>query len=257
LARYLGAHPGVFMPDRKELNYFDRAPADGGGIDWYRRQFAAARSDQRAGEATPSYLASETAARKMAAAIPDARLIAILRHPVDRAYSHFWMARGLGYEERSFDDAVNDEFDGCAPSGLEYVAYGHYAEHLERLRAHFRDDAMLIASFEDLRTSPAAVFAACCRHIRADDTMIPSVVGERINRPLRQKSLALYRVLERWRNSRRVGFGLATRLAARNSVPFEPPAMEPVVRRVLLDHFAPYNAALADLLGRDLSAWDH
>ena len=62
-------------------------------------------------------------------------------------------------------------------------------------------------------------------------------------------------MLERWRNSRRAGFGVARFIAARNSVPFEPPPVNELVRGVLLDHFAPFNAALAGSLGRDLSGW--
>jgi hypothetical protein len=211
--------------------------------------------NQRAGEATPAYLFSEQAAARMGAVIPDAKLIALLRHPVDRAYSHYWLARTLGYESRSFPAAVDDELRGRTTPGLEYLAYGRYLEQLERMRAYFPQPALFVGLFEDLRAASASFYAECCRHVGVDDAIVPAIVGRRINRPLRQRSVGLFRVLERWRNSRRAGFGLARFVAARNSVPFEPPAMTGIERGALLEHFAPYNEALANSLGRDLSVW--
>jgi Sulfotransferase domain len=256
LARYLGAHPGVFIPERKELNYFDRGDPLGQWIGWYCGQFAAARADQRVGEATPAYLFADGAAVRMAATIPDARLIAILRHPADRAYSHYWLARLFGYEERPFSVAIEDELNGGGRPGLEYAGYGRYVEQLERFRAYYADEALLVTLFEDMRADPAAAYAGCCRHVGVDDAIVPSIVGDRINQPLRQRSLALFRILDRWRNSRRPGFAIARFIAARNSVRYEPPPMDAQVRSALLEHFAPYNEALADLLGRNLSLWE-
>ena len=88
LYKYLQAHPDVFMP-RKEIHFFD-VKWDR-GIAWYHTRFEGYAGQTAIGEATPTYLADPVALDRMAATIPDARLVAVLRDPIDRAYSHYWM----------------------------------------------------------------------------------------------------------------------------------------------------------------------
>src|ERR1051326_983405 len=99
LARYLGSHPHVFMARAKEMHFFD---SDSKTREWYRPRFAEARRQTAVGEATPNYLYEPAAIKRMAAIVPEARLIAILRDPVDRAYSHYWQNRSLGKETMTF-----------------------------------------------------------------------------------------------------------------------------------------------------------
>ncbi|MDQ1521009.1 MAG: hypothetical protein QOI55_2082 [Actinomycetota bacterium] len=255
LAQYLRGHDGVFIPVRKELNFFDRSEQSGRPLEWYGRQFDAARGDQLVGEATPTYLFTPEAPNRMAALIPEARLIALLRNPVDRAYSHYWLCRLLGVERRDFADAVLDELGGRALPGLEYLAYGRYLEQIERTLEHFPRTSLLVQLFDDLKAVPDEFFETVCRHIGADPTFKPSIVGERINTAQRPRSVMLWRGLERWRNSKRRGFRVARFISSKNSAPFTPPPMGPDVRASLIDHFAESTDALGAWLERDLSAW--
>jgi hypothetical protein len=255
LTHYLRGHDQVFIPDRKELNFFDQSEPSGRPLAWYERQFAPARPNQVAGEATPTYLFTPEAPARMAALVPKARLIALLRNPVERAYSHYWLCRLLQYEHREFADAVRDELAGRVTPGLEYLAYGRYVEQLDRLFEHYSRSALLVLLFDDLRTDAPTAFAATCRHIGVDDTIRPPIVGERVNAAQRPRSIRLWRVLERWRNSKRPGFVLARFISALNVVDVKPPPVDPSVREVLLDHYGPSVDALAAWLGRDLSAW--
>ena len=98
LTRYLDAHPDVFIAPQKEIHYFDlNYPR---GIDWYRQQFSNVDREVAVGDATPSYVYLEEAVARMTETVPDARVIVLLRHPVDRAYSHYWLRRALGAENR-------------------------------------------------------------------------------------------------------------------------------------------------------------
>src|SRR4051812_47155826 len=89
LSKYLAAHPDVFLSNPKELDFFDRQEPTPDALAAYARHFAGATADEVAGEATPTYLHSPAAVARMAQTVPDARLVAILRNPIDRAYSHY------------------------------------------------------------------------------------------------------------------------------------------------------------------------
>ena len=84
------------------------------------------------GEATPTYLADPVALDRMAATIPDARLLAVLRDPVDRAYSHYWMEHARDREPRTFEQAVADELAGRPATDVDYLDRGRYVRQLGR-----------------------------------------------------------------------------------------------------------------------------
>lgn len=109
----LTRHPDVERAAVKEVHFFDRPENFSRGIEWYRRSFPSPqRKDGResiTGEATPSYLIDPLVPERMADAVPEARLIALLRNPVDRAYSHFHMAERKGGARRTFEEAVEEE----------------------------------------------------------------------------------------------------------------------------------------------------
>src|SRR4051812_42429120 len=90
LAAYLAEHPDVFMARRKELHFFGREKEYRRGWEWYCSHFEGAGDARAVGEATPDYMWRERAVERIAQDLPKARIIATLRHPVDRAYSHYW-----------------------------------------------------------------------------------------------------------------------------------------------------------------------
>src|SRR5215212_6336788 len=102
--RLLSNHPLVRPAATKELHFFDRNKVFDRGEDWYRRCFpeSARVGGQRTvtGESSPSYLFSAQVPARMAEVIPDAKLVALLRNPIDRAYSHYQMQVRRGTEER-------------------------------------------------------------------------------------------------------------------------------------------------------------
>jgi hypothetical protein len=153
LYAYLRWHPAITGPSWKEVSFFDRhwwrGPA------WYRGQFPLRSGTRLVGEASPSYLFHPLAPERVGALVPDARLVALLRDPVARAYSHYQHEVALGREPLSFEDALAAEpertrgeearlvADARAFSRAwwdhTYVARGLYAEQLERWLAAGRD----------------------------------------------------------------------------------------------------------------------
>ena len=171
LYAYLRWHPEITGPSFKEVSFFDRHYAK--GERWYRAHMPVRRRSL-VGEASPSYLFHPLAPERVAGMLPGARLIALLRNPVDRAFSHYQHEVALGREPLSFEDAVDRE-DERMQSELErmlrdpsyfslawwnytYVARGRYAEQLERWFAAFPREQLLVLFTEELSADTAATY---------------------------------------------------------------------------------------------------
>ena len=171
LYHYLTQHPLVAPAAEKELKYFTLFHGRPWG--WYRRRFPAALpTGGRTGEATPYYLFHPHAPRRIKERATAARLIAVLRNPVDRAYSHYVHERRRGIETLSFEDALATEaerlagevermqadetYASLAHHHFSYQARGCYADQLRRWFALFARDRLLVLRSEDLYADPAA-----------------------------------------------------------------------------------------------------
>ena len=278
LHEYLKLHPQLSFPKHKEPNFYalaDQAiPALGPAkpevlrallyshsvLD--RKQYEglfADTEDQLDGEASVRYLYFPNAPKRIHADVPNVRLIAILREPVARMYSHYCMNRQLQLEPLDFSDAVAAEAER-RESGWgwdwHYTEVGRYATQLKRYFDLFGAEQILVLLYEDLVERPQWVIEEICRHLDVDDTYKPdmSVRSKPASRP---RNLWLDRQLH-WPN--RLGRSLVAmspssvytpvleRISSWNSVPVPPlPDSE---RTELGKRFSQDNADLADLLGR-------
>ena len=115
------------------------------------------------GESSPSYLFYAQVPARMAEVIPHAKLVALLRNPIDRAYSHYQMQVRRGTEERSFEEATKEEMD--TGGGPPYLARGFYAEQLERF-SYFADRGqLLVVNSENLFARPREVLQRVLRFL--------------------------------------------------------------------------------------------
>lgn len=254
LARYLAAHPDIYVARQKEVHYFDRYLDK--GEDWYKTQFRIYDEVTAVGEATPEYMYLPDVPARMASLLPDAKLIAILRNPVDRAYSDFHFVRGRGYETLSFEGAIDAEEERLAARDdshrirFAYLDRGHYVTQLRRVCAKYERDRLLVLLFEDFRRDPASSYRQVCSFLGVDDRYLPATLGRRFGRSQTFRSRALRRVAKRLPYP----FGaIVSRMNARSN---SYPPMDTRTRANLLQHFADDNAALADWLQRDLSIWN-
>jgi hypothetical protein len=175
LYAYLRRHPGITGPSWKEVSYFDRHYARGEA--WYRGNFpnlARARG-KLVGEASPSYLFHPLAPERVKALVPEARLIALVRNPVDRAHSHYNHEVALGREPLPFEDALEAEeerlrgeeerlvadprYFSRAWWSHAYKARGAYADQLARWLAVFPREQLLIVPSDDLGSEPELTHA--------------------------------------------------------------------------------------------------
>ena len=175
LYAYLRRHPAITGPSWKEVSYFDRHYERGEA--WYRGNFpnrVRARG-KLVGEASPSYIFHRLGPGRVKALVPEARLVALVRNPVERALSHYHHEVALGREPLSFEDALDAEEERlrgeeerlAADSSYfsrawwshAYKARGRYAEQLERWLAVFPRDRLLILPSEDLGGEPERTHA--------------------------------------------------------------------------------------------------
>lgn len=172
LYRYLGAHPHVVPSVRKETEYFSRR-FDNGQL-WYQGHFPLRRSGLTF-EATPDYLFHPLAPARAADTLPDARIVVLLREPVERAVSHWQHMTRLGFEHLSFGDALAAEsgridaaladvaagrrIDEGPMLRLSYRARGRYDEQLSRWLARYPRDRVLILRSDELFADPAPSLA--------------------------------------------------------------------------------------------------
>lgn len=251
LAAYLAQHPAVYIPPEKELHFFDRDQVYAKGWAWYTGRFAAAGDALALGEATPTYMAHERVALRMARHLPDVRLISILRNPIDRAYSYYWHLRAFGAERRSFEESLADPE---TERRVGYLARGRYAEQIRVLHRYYPADKLHVALFDDLVSDPARTFSDVCRWLGVDPT-VPVALGQNFNPRFRLRSPMILRLTDRTRLWRRWP-ALAHGLLRLNRVPISTEPMNARTRTRLIEEFAPANAELAALIGRDLSAWN-
>jgi hypothetical protein len=265
LAAWLRAHPQVFLPQQKELHFFDTLWSR--GVDWYRSLFAGAPEGALLGEATPNYMVIEHWVERMASVVPDARLIAVLRHPVDRAWSHYVHSVTRGDEVRPFAEAVDDE-RASDPSDWRskgMLARGRYLEQLQVLTRYYDRARIHVSLFDDLKAEPTSFFASVCRFLGVDDRVTPSVVGEKFD-PFDTDPAIIKRAGSR--DPEAAGAPPLTRRLKRGAAKVLAPArrrraggvpdadMAPEIRSALVEYFRPYNDELARWLGRDLSSWN-
>lgn len=276
---HLRAHPQVFMPEHKEPSYFctdlDSGSAADGRIftrelDSYLDLFRDAREGQRSGEASPFYLYSSAAAKRIRDFRPDARIIIMLRDPADMVRYLHARRYFVGSEDiERFEDALAAEEarkrgerlppDVWNVKGLSYRDVGRYAEQVERYLTLFPAEQVKIIIFEEFRHDPESTFRDVLRFLGVPPQ--EELRLERVNPSLGVRSRRLHRLL--LTPALRKGFrrlapetmrrgvrGLITRVNARPGRPH----FDPTLRRRLQAEFRADVERLGRLIGRDLTA---
>lgn len=236
LFNYLGQHPDIFPSFTKEVHFFDggmkpEVDTFALGESWYRAHFPAVGElgDHRvAFEASPLYIFNPLVPGRIADLVPQVKLIAVLRDPVDRAISHYFHERRGNREHLTIDEALRAEEDRLAPIlrsrdyknevfiNHSYKARGRYGEQLERFFARFERENILIIDSDELFSRPGDVLRQIFGFVGVDEDFQV--------RNLKPLNVGSYRGDE-----------------------------EAKVREFLEEYFQPHNEFLYDLIERKLS----
>jgi hypothetical protein len=197
----LARHPQLSMSRVKEPKFFlgdgttppvrPTGPGDAHSVQehvWRRSDYEALwpdRADVLRGESTPFYLSAPAALDRIAAAVPDARLITVLRHPVDRAYSNWAHLWADGLEPLSdFVAACDDEerraAEGWAPF-WRYLGLGRYGEQLAALLERFPCDQVHVLRYRELVETPVAALNGICAFLGVAPDAIAEVPSENVS----------------------------------------------------------------------------
>ena len=175
LTKYLNQHPSIKMASRKEVHFFNKTDNFNQGPNWYKSFFPTTTTKKLfeskkntkliCGEATPDYIYNPKVPERILKLIPKIKLIAVLRNPIDRAYSHYHHMVRSNREELSFEDAIrieperiasdikNNKFDGKNYFHYSYLRRGIYHSQLKTWMNVFDKNQFLILESKQLENN--------------------------------------------------------------------------------------------------------
>ncbi|MCA9836213.1 MAG: sulfotransferase [Trueperaceae bacterium] len=281
LAQYLSEHPQVFMADPKEPHFFaDDLPGHHKAINQkdYLRLFSHAREQKIVGEASVWYLYSDSALKNIKCFNPQAKLLVMLRNPVELVYSmhsqhlytrneheqDFAEAWFLSEKRRQGKAIISTAQDGHKV--LQYDEIARLGEQLERLLKLFPRQQVMWIFFDDFKTKPVETYKQVMQFLAIEDLNRKSF--PRINSNKRQKYPWLANFTERppqwlvWplqelkrRFNIQQRFNLLKPLRQINDVVENRPALSPEMTQIILQHYRDDILKLAQLTGRNLDHW--
>ena len=168
LDHYLRLHPEICMADKKEVHFFDTDKyfiKENPDFQKYHFHFNPKDHHKIIGEATPIYMYWKNAIKRIHDYNPNMKLIAVLRNPVERAFSHWNMERDKNREHRTFWDAIKDEeskllsSDNKQDRTFSYLERGFYSKQIKAIKSYFNNDQILFLQNELLRHNPNQVLS--------------------------------------------------------------------------------------------------
>jgi hypothetical protein len=275
LATFLGTHPDIFIPEREVL-FFTSDEFYAMGDKYLDSVYKDSGNKRLLGGRSGLLLFMHQLAERVHAYNPDMKVMAILRNPVDRAYSAYWYARRLGWETLpTFEDALaaEDRRSKGTPRerAMSYLVHGHYSEHIKRYIEAFGSDNVRILLSGDLKNAPEETFSGILEWLGLEPDVSCVDLRKRVNEG----------GVPRWGGIRRFIFAEESKIVnllrrklspeRREAIFFrimrlveiinvrrdgKYPSMNPETREKLIDYFRPWNENLGALLGRDLDSWN-
>jgi hypothetical protein len=258
----LREHPDVYLPATKEPHFYaylaDRSKTrhlyddETSARRSYRELYADVTNETAVGDSSTTNLVVSGAAAAIAQDVPDARIVAVLRHPVDRAFSHWCHFLAAGGEEiRDFAEALCQEQarrEAGFPFTYEYLGWGSYATQLQPFYECFGRERVLVHLYDDLRTDASAVVRDTLDFIGVDGSGAAASVARHNEMPV-PRFPAMQRALARRGRAGRV----MARWAAANLT--RRLTLDPALRAELTAQLGDDISRLETLIDRDLSAW--
>jgi hypothetical protein len=253
----LASHPEVYMPTRrKEVRFFDRDYKR--GLGWYETFFPPAEHDSTyrvIGEISPQYYKSEPCPARIFTALPESKLLLILRQPIDRAFSVY----GFHVQRRNFQGSFED-FLAARPEILEQ---GFYSRYVNRYLRYFDRTQIFALLFEEAVNDPAQAKAAIARFLDIAPDKFPSAAGDKkVNASSVPQNPLLYSFavktghqLHKWHLDRVVDFIRQLDIERVLSKGKPMPPLDPELKRRLSQAYPAEFDELEQQLAIDLRCW--
>lgn len=279
LSHYLAQHPKLYVPSSKSCSFFYASDLTGSPLadnhaaipEWfvqdkvkYHSFYSSAPVAAIRGDVSPVYLASTRVACRIAAARPDAKIIAIMRNPVDRVYSRYVGRRRDGLETTAtFEELVESEISMDLvrdDAHATYLAGGMMSHYLCSYFDAFPAENIQIHFYEEFAGNTREVMASICRFLAVDEDFrfdvdrIYNASGGRIQNAavgrIWASSLPLRKGLRPW-----LPKSLRDSMFRKVTAKTEKVPIKPETRRRLIDVYRDDIQKIQHLTGRDLSAW--
>lgn len=188
LHKYLSGHPQIWMPPEKEAPFFSEDTLYEKGWEHYIADyFYNAPKEKFWGKATPHYMVDMRVPSRIARLMPKLKLIAILRHPIERAFSHYKMIARWEMETQSFDRIIGESLTDNAieiarrlkatPENEKklIVANGEYGRIIGEYLNYFQKDQILIVFTDDLKAKPELALERIYRLLGISNYLPPNL----------------------------------------------------------------------------------
>lgn len=275
---YLVNHPQLAQPQYKEPGFFSRDERYALGLDWYRGVFASARPGQLAFESSTCYSRHPhfpDAAQRIGEHLPDIKLVYIMRHPVDRLYSHYRHAM-LERQKKGTGPVIS--LGAALLETEEYFDSGCYLKQIEQYTAHYERDRFFFLTLSELKTDPDAVLVKLQEFLGVEVEPKLSTTLEGASNAIGARAVETNAASTRETLRRNPLVRIAKRLVPKQAravlmkAVMESPIMKARMkaradafaaqlsklsdtqRKELLERYAPHNHALSEFLGRPLPA---
>ncbi len=166
----LKKHPDIFLPATKEVQFFNKYNSNliqrdyfQQGIDWYANFFKQYNGQKAVGEVTPMYLCDAEAPLRIKQTLPHVKLIAILRNPVQRAWSHYCMAKNKEHTKLTFREAIRQREP-------RFIDRGLYYNQLKIYYQLFQPNKIIVIFYEEVFKNPEHWLSEICKFLSVDDS---------------------------------------------------------------------------------------
>jgi hypothetical protein len=248
ITKNLRLHPNIFMPNEKEIHFFDRGYEK--GLNYYESIFEGYNQKAR-GEATPAYLYFPSIPQRIHHHYPNIKLIVSLRNPTDRAYSHFW---NLKAKAKPGDPNYSISFERKLQATPRLIEEGFYYDMLKRYFDIFPSENILIVFYEEILSDPIGMLNRICRFLDVEDNFYPPIIEQKVNAASNKlgKSNLVSRIY-----AAMMKFGLYKSAALVEKLNRKPiPRMKSKTRQRLTENvFHPQIELLEKLINVDLDHW--
>ena len=245
LARNLRKHPQVYLPNEKEVHFFDRHY--GKGIHWYEEIFKG-RTEAAIGEATSDYLFGEIIPKLIFENIPNVKLIVSLRDPVERAYSHHWY--------RILDNKLKGKsitFGEQLKKNKRLLSESLYVPSLRRYLEFFPKSNILILRYEDISFDPDSYMQSIYRFLGIDKNFKSPYLKKVVNASAtRSRSKLLHSISSKLSKVGLNRISNAIDLIGRRNIP---KISQKLRLQLIEEYFINDINELEGLIGHDLSFW--
>lgn len=258
LYSYLRSHPDIFMPDYKEPGFFSNDEVWAKGISWYENLFSNYQNQKACGEASTNYSKFPNypdVPARISSIVPHMKMIYILRHPVERIYSHYLHNLYSGRETLSLEDALNKK--------TSYIQVSLYYKQIERYLTNFPENQLMVVLLEDLKTQPSIFMYKIFKFLDVSPEFISTNIFTKKNQTKlkRGKDNCLMKAIKNTNIFNSISSRISDEAKSRLTVILknkinQPDPMADRLYEKIINEISPDMKKLSQFLKRDLKCWN-